>query len=107
MQSEDETQQQQQQHNEQQGGSRQLRERSAAAAPTAGAIAAGAVCIDPSGTGGRPVGCQCWYSKDVVVRKPGEAPHDLLKRINYGHLPYESKGQVGSKQEDSYLCGCL
>jgi hypothetical protein len=77
----------------QQGCCRQLRERSAAV-PGAGAIAAGTVCINPSGTGGRPVDCLCWYTKDVVVRRPGEAPHDLLKRLNYGHLPYESRAQV-------------
>jgi pyruvate/2-oxoglutarate dehydrogenase complex dihydrolipoamide acyltransferase (E2) component len=99
MQSEDVTQQQQQQQqqDEQQqqlGGSRQLRERIVVAAPSAAAIAAGAVAVNPSGTGGRPVGCQCWYSREVVVRKPGEAPHDLLKRINYGHLPYVGAGQV-------------
>ncbi|WIA11404.1 hypothetical protein OEZ85_011522 [Tetradesmus obliquus] len=95
MEAEDATQQQQDEQ-QQHGGSRQLRERSAAAAPSAGAIAAGAVSIDPSGTGGRPVGCQCWFTKDIVVKKPGEAPHELLKRLNYGHLPYESRVQAGS-----------
>jgi hypothetical protein len=90
LQEEGHTQQQQQQ----QGSSRQLRERCVSAAPSAGAIAAGAVSIDPSRTGGRPVDCRCWYTEDVVVRLPGEAPHDLLKRINFGHLPYESREQV-------------
>lgn len=96
--------QQQQDEQQQQGGSRQLRERSAAAAPSAGAIAAGAVSIDPSGTGGRPVGCQCWFTKDIVVKKPGEAPHELLRRLNYGHLPYESRVQVGLRLTCCLAC---
>lgn len=107
------------QQQQQQGGSgctggcrRRLRSRgNGAAAVTADAVAAGAVKVNPSGTGGRPNGCLCWYTKELVVRKAGEGPHDLLKRLNWGYLPYESlkvrqeQGLVGVVRSDGLARG--